>query len=93
VKNLEELLDRYAELFGPHPVDGCAITPVDVRLKDPDKVVWVLPRRLSQREEQTVDEGVDELLKMGAITRSTSPFNTTIVVVEQKGKSRVCFDF
>ena len=41
MKNLEELLDRYAELFGPHPVDGCAITPVDVRLKDPDKVVWV----------------------------------------------------
>jgi len=30
---------------------------------------------------------------MGAITRSTSPFNTSIVVVEQKGKSRVCFDF
>jgi hypothetical protein len=30
---------------------------------------------------------------MGEITRSTSPFNTPIVVVEQKGKSRVCFDF
>jgi hypothetical protein len=67
--------------------------PVDVRLKDPDKVVWAPPRRLSRREEQIVDEEVDELLKMGAITRSTSPFNTPIVVVEQKGKSRVCFDF
>jgi hypothetical protein len=47
VKGLEELLDRYAELFGPHPVDGCAMEPADVRLKD--KVVWVPPRRLSQR--------------------------------------------
>jgi hypothetical protein len=93
VKDLEELLDRCAPLFGNHPVDGCAMEPVDVRLKDPDKVVWVPPRRLSQREEQIVDLGVDELLKMGAITRSTSPFNTPIVVVEQKGKSRVCFDF
>jgi len=89
VKDLEELLDRYAEFFGPYPVDGCAMESVDVRLKDPDKVVWVHPRRLSHREEHIVDE----LLKMGAITRSTSPFNTPIVVVEQKGKSRVCFDF
>jgi hypothetical protein len=30
---------------------------------------------------------------MSAITLSTSPFDTPIVVVEQKGKSRVCFDF
>ena len=51
-----------------------------------------LRRRLSQREE-IVDEEVDELLKMDAITRSTNPFNTSIVVVEQKGKSRVCCDF
>jgi len=58
VKDLEERLDRYAELFGPHPVDGCAMEP-DVRLKDPDKIVWALPRRLSQREEHSVDEGVD----------------------------------
>jgi hypothetical protein len=92
VKDSDELLDRYAELFGPHPVDGCAIEPVDIRLKDPDKAVWVPQRRMSQREEQIVDEEVDELLKMGAITRLTSPFNTAIVVVEQKGKSRVCFD-
>jgi len=67
VKDLQELLDRHAELFGPRPVDGCAMEPVDVRLKDPDKVVWVVrlkdpdkvvwvvPRRLSQREEQIVD--------------------------------------
>ena len=25
VKDLEELLDRYAEFFGPHPMDGCAM--------------------------------------------------------------------
>ena len=93
VKDLEELLDRYAELFGSHPVDGCVMDPVNVRLKDPDKFFWLPPRRLSQREEKIVDEAVDEFLKMGAITRSTSPFNTPIVVVEQKGKSRVCFDF
>jgi hypothetical protein len=93
VKSLEELLDRHAELLGSHPVDGCAMEPVDVRLKDPDKVVWVPPRRLLQREEQIVDEEVDELVKVGAITRSTSPFNIPIVVVEQKGKSTVCFDF
>jgi len=94
VKGLKEVLDKYAELFGPYPVDGCAMEPVDVsvRVKDPDKVVWVPPRRLSQREEEIVDEEVDELLKMGVITRSTSPFNTPIVVVEQKGKSRVSFD-
>ena len=30
---------------------------------------------------------------MCAITRSTGPFNTPIVVVEQRGESRVCFDF
>ena len=91
--DLQELLYRYAELFRPHVVNGCAMKPVDATLKDPDKVVWVPPRRLSQREEQIFDDEVDELLKMGAITRSTSSFNTPIVVVEQKGKTRVCFDF
>jgi len=48
VKDLEELLDGYAGLFGTHLVDGCAVEPVDVRLKDPDKVVWVPPRRLAR---------------------------------------------
>jgi hypothetical protein len=40
---------------------------VDVRLKDQDNIVWVPPRRLSQKEEQLVDEEVEELLKMGSI--------------------------
>jgi hypothetical protein len=74
-------------------MDGCGMEPVDVMLKDSEVDVWVPPRRLSQREEQILDEEVAELLKMGAITRLTSPFNTPIVVVEQNGKSRVCFDF
>jgi len=30
---------------------------------------------------------------MRAIERSRIAFNTPIVVVEQKGKNRVCFDF
>ena len=85
-KYLEELLDKYAEL-------SCAMEPVDIRLNDPDKFVWVPPRRLSQREEQIVDDKVNELLNMDAITRSTSPFNTPIVVVEHKGNSRAYFDF
>jgi hypothetical protein len=85
-KYLEELLDKYAEL-------SCAMEPVDIRLNDPDKFVWVPPRRLSQREEQSVDDKVNELLNMDAITRSTSPFNTPIVVVEHKGNSRAYFDF
>jgi len=59
VKDLEKLLDRYFELFGPRPVDGCAMELVAVRLKVPDKVVWVPPRRLSQREERIVDEYSD----------------------------------
>ena len=46
MKSLEELLDRHAEWCGSHPVDGFAMEPVDVMLKDPDKVVWVPPRRL-----------------------------------------------
>jgi hypothetical protein len=32
------------------------------RMKDPGKIVHVPPRRLSRREEETVDEDVEELL-------------------------------
>jgi hypothetical protein len=39
VKDLQELLDRYAELLGPHLVDGSAMEPVALRLKDPDKLI------------------------------------------------------
>jgi len=57
--------------------------PVDVRVKDPDKVVWVPPRLLSQREEQIVDE----LVKMVAITPSTRPFNIRLWLFSRRPRA------
>jgi hypothetical protein len=52
VSDIEGLLDIYAESVELYLVDSCAMEPVDVELRDPDKVVWVPPRRLSRREEK-----------------------------------------
>ena len=93
VEDLQIPLDNHSDLFGPHMDEESALPSVEIRLKDPDEIVWVPPRRLSQREEEIVNEEVEELLQMDTITRSTSTFDTPIVVVEHKGKNRVCFDF
>jgi len=85
VEDLQIPLDNHSDLFGPHMDEESALPSVEIRLKDPDEIVWVPPRRLSQREEEIVNEEVEELLQMDTITRSTSTFDTPIVVVEQKG--------
>ena len=61
-KDIEEILNKFAELLGSHSSEGCSMEPVEIRLKDPDEVIWVPPRPLSQKEEEIVDEEVEELL-------------------------------
>jgi len=51
--------------------------------------MWEPPRWFSQREEESVDDQVEELFEMGATRRSTSSFGRAIVAVEQKGKKTV----
>ena len=68
-KDLEALLESCAEVFRPYPYAACNTESVEIRLKDPHKVIWVQPRRLSHRDKEIVNEEVEQLLRMRAIKR------------------------
>jgi len=63
-------------------------------ITESNAVISLPTRRIPIHLEDEVNKMVEELLKMGIIKRSQSPFNNPLVVVPKKnGKLRICVDF
>ncbi|KAK7109283.1 hypothetical protein V1264_013350 [Littorina saxatilis] len=57
------------------------------------KPVFVRPRPIPHAMVKTVEEEIDEMLKLGVIEPANSPYNSPIVLVKKKGgKYRFCCD-
>ena len=92
---LNELLNRYTDIFASHEGD-LGYTEV-IQHQIPliqDKPVAQPYRRLPPSHYSEVKEHLNDLLKRGIITTSTSPYAAPIVVVRKKsGEIRLCCDY
>lgn len=89
---LQALLEKYGELLSDMPgrtnvieckLDCTTATPVYVKQ-------YPLPLML----QESVEKEVDEMLRLGIIERSTSPYNAPLVVVKKPdGSNTICVDF
>lgn len=66
----------------------------DIKLTDPNAVIYQRQYRISYKYQEELDEVVDKMLQDGVIAPSLSPFNIPVVVVEKSDKTlRMCLNF
>lgn len=67
---------------------------LEIKLKNPDKIVQRRPYRLSPVEREKVKGIISDLKSNGIIRDSSSPFSSPILLVKKKdGSDRLCVDF
>jgi len=89
---LEELLNKYSELFSNVP--GCTdLAKHDIELED-DKPIIAKPYRMSPRQTEILKAEVNKMLELNVIERGDSDFTSPLILVEVQGKDpRPCIDY
>jgi hypothetical protein len=93
---IQEILDKKHKVFGPIPPG----VPPDrgfehiIELEGGVKPVITTPYRHPKKYKDEIEKAIKELLDMGHIRSSTSPFASSVVLVKKKyGTMRMCIDF
>ena len=92
VADVKSILHDFKDIFTDLP--GCTnLVEHEIELLD-DKPVKLKPYPLPFTSEEIVNNEVDNMLKMGIVQNSNSPYSSPIVLVKKKdGKTRFCIDF
>ena len=90
---LNALLSEFADIFQDTPGKTNLCTH-HITLVPGSKPITSTPYRLHPEKAKLVEQEIDEMLKMGIITRSDSPWASPIVVVPKTdGSIRLCVDY
>ena len=94
--DIEALLQKHKVVFGDLP----AGRPPDkgfehiIELEEGTQVVITTPYRHPKRYKEEIESTIKELLKLGYIKPSSSPFASSVVLVKKKdGTLRMCIDY
>jgi hypothetical protein len=93
---IKRILDKHHKVFGPIPPG----VPPDrgfehiIELESRAKPVITTPYRHPEKYKDEIEKAIKELLDMGHIRPSSSPFASSVVLVKKKdGTMRMCIDF
>jgi hypothetical protein len=93
---IKRILDKHQKVFGPIPLG----VPPDrgfehiIELEAGAKPVITTPYRHPNKYKYDIEKAIKELLDMGHIRQSSSPFASSVVLVKKKdGTMRMCIDF
>jgi hypothetical protein len=93
---IQEILDKHHKVFGPIP-PGVPPDKGFAHIIEPEegaKPVITTPYRHPKKYKDEIEKAIKELLDMGHIRPSTSPFASAVVLVKKKdGTMRMCIDF
>jgi hypothetical protein len=90
---LDKLLNEYTDIFKDSP-GRTNMSVHHIELISGAKPVFSAPYRLHPERAKLVQNEIDEMLKMGIITRSDSPWASPIVLVPKPdGSIRLCVDY
>jgi hypothetical protein len=84
-KQLQVLMEEFAELFGPVPYGGSRLTPMDLELKDGMEPKPIPPRRVSPAVAAIIDENVQKRIAAGWMQPSVSPYASSVVCAPKPG--------
>jgi hypothetical protein len=93
---IHEIIDKHSKVFGPIPPG----VPSDrgfehiIELEEGAKQVITTPYRHPNKYKDEIEKEIKELLDMGHIRPSSSPFASLVVLVKKKdGTMHMCIDF
>ena len=94
--DIQEILDRHTKVFG-EILDG---VPPDrgiehvIELKEGAKPVMIIPYHHPKKHKDEIEKAIKELLEMGYIRPSKSPFTSAVVLVKKKdGTMHMCIGY
>lgn len=92
---LRSILNKYSDSFTRGlPRRAVTTAELNIKLKDPNKIVNRRPYRLHPRDREAVRVYIKEMLDAGIIEQTDSPWSSPCILVPKKnGKLRLCTDF
>jgi hypothetical protein len=94
--DIQVLLGKHDKVFGPLPVGR----PPDrgfehvIELEEGEKPMITTPYKHMKKFKDEIEKAIKELLEMGHIRPSSSPFASLVVLVKKKdGTMRMCIDY
>lgn len=94
---IHSLIDKYESVFAKNRYDIGTFTEQEAHIKlIENKVVARRPYKCSLEDEEEIKKQVNELLKVGLIEESCSPFASPVTMAYRKSegeKNRMCVDF
>lgn len=95
LEQLKNIVNNYKQSFTTgNNVSVVNTGELEIKLKNPDKIVQRRPFRLSPVEREKVKSIISDLKSNGIIRESSSPFSSPILLVKKKdGSDRLCVDF
>ena len=88
-KRLSELCEKYSEAFGTDITKPCLLKKFKIKLKNGAQYVALVPRRVSQPVLEEMQRQISEMLEMGVIEPSDSPWSAPVVMVHRPGSSKL----
>ena len=88
-RRLTELCEKYSEAFGTNITKPCLLKRFKIRLKDGAQYVALVPRRVSPPVLEEMQKQISEMLEMGVIETSESPWSAPVVMVRRPGSSKL----
>jgi hypothetical protein len=93
---IQRIIDKHSKVFGPIPPG----VPPDrgfehiIELEEGEKIVITTPNWNPKKYKDEIEKAIKELLYMGHIRPSSSPFASSVVLVKKKdGTMHMCIDF
>lgn len=90
---LNNLIERKFDSMGTE-FGCCKVAPHDIELEPGTKPIKQRYYPVSPHKQKIIDDEVEEMLKLGVIERSKSPWSSPVCLVHKKdGSYRFCIDF
>jgi hypothetical protein len=93
---IQRIIEKHSKGFGPIPLG----VPLDnefehiIELEEGENPVITMPYRHPKKYKEKIEKAIKELLDMGHIRPSSSPFYSLVVLVKKKdGTMIMCIDF
>jgi hypothetical protein len=95
-QDIQKIIDSHNKVFEPIPPEA----PLDrgfehiIQLEEGEKPVITTPYRYPKKYKDEIEKAIKELLDMGHIRSSSSPFPSSVVLVKKKDETmRMCIDY